>query len=223
MSKPLRIAEGFFIGDSMSLPIERKAGQSDSNSFSARMARHLGDEEFNRLNGMGRGLDVVTGFKGLKYEHEIAMWDAFNYGRKLGGKIQRGSLYEHVPVDLNEYRGTMYALPFTDPTINGLDQRVLLVLPSEQSVEVALIGPRSTGGSKSLSGFRERFLPSPDPYLHATWNLSTGESPLQKFRESQAAFFAQVYSRIDERDHVDFLGHATKVAQEWINYSRKEN
>jgi hypothetical protein len=200
----------------MSLPIERRSGQSDNN-FSARMVKHVGLEEFQRLTELGHGLDQHTGFKGLRMEYEIAMWNSFKYGRKLGGKIQRGNMYEQVPMDLREYRGTMYALPFTDPSINGLDQRVLLVLPTEQNVEIALIGPRAVGGSKAIAGFQERFLPSQEPYLHTPWNLATDESPLQKFRETQAAFYAQVHSKIEETDHVSFLGHATTIAQEWKN------
>ena len=45
----------------MSLPIERRFGQSDANKFSGRMVQHLGVGEFTRLQEMGRKLDVSIG------------------------------------------------------------------------------------------------------------------------------------------------------------------
>jgi hypothetical protein len=198
----------------MSLPIENRSGQLNHQNFLTFMKENLG-ETYDALNTSGRELDrsTLTGFKGLMKEHEINMWNFLGFGKVLGIPITRGHMQEEVPINPADYRGVMYVMPYTErkPNGKGLDQRMLVVLPSEDTVEMAIIGPLPWG-RESVAEFNRRFSPSETPYILSKWSPKHDESPLDTFMENQKALSAIVINKVEERNHIAVLDVATTLA-----------
>lgn len=199
----------------MSLPAERRPGQGNPNpdDFLAVLRAGLTEEDFDALQ---KASDMPTGFSGLMKQHEIALWNSFGYGRIIGTRIKNGNMLEKVDNDLNEYRGVMYAFPYYDESVTGLDQSFVILLPSQDSIEMAIVGPAS--GPRMLEEFRKKFAPSQEPYLHAGWNPpKPGQTPFEAFEAQKATFFVDSIMKIDEREHMNILDRVTETAQKRIN------
>lgn len=202
----------------MSLSAERRSEQNNPDKFFTVLREGLSEEDFLALQNAGRELeklDEPTGFSGLMKRHDIAFWNSLGYGKIVGTRIEKGNMLEKVDNDLNEYRGILYAFPFDDESVTGLDQRFVILLPSQNSVEMAIVDPVS---SARLGEFEKKFAPSQEPYLHAGWNPpKPGQTPLEAFITQKETFFVDSIRKIDEREHMNMLDIVTKVAQQRIN------
>src|SRR6266851_4469613 len=81
----------------------------------------------------------VSGFRG-KMADRITQWNARGLGRAIGFPLFTKEGKE-VP---GEFRGIMFALPLTDHTKTGHDQRVLLLAPAEEACRYVVVSPRQT-------------------------------------------------------------------------------
>lgn len=144
----------------------------------------------------GRLSAEISGFKG-PYAGKIAQWQSEGIGRLIGAPLT-GSPTGKLDQGTN-FRSMIYALPYTDETVTGFDQKVLLVFPSEEGLKVNLVKPKATASTdeydkaradeNTLAEFSLLFTPHDKPAFVDGWNPDPKASSYGAFLSDKALFF----------------------------------
>jgi hypothetical protein len=147
--------------------IERKGGGSLPDSFRT-MMEHAGLQSMEQ-----------SGFNG-QMSVQLNKWHRRELGLAIG-----------FPSFNNQFRGIMYALPLNDFETPNIDERVLLITPSETACHFAIIGPRESKAitaklaeqenNNSARDFHAIFSPSKEPFILYNWIPQSDYDPFNEF------------------------------------------
>jgi hypothetical protein len=122
----------------------------------------------------------LSGFRG-HLSRQINKWHEHGLGKAIGFPL----FDKEGKTKVGDFQGILFALPLTDSDTRGLDQRVLLLSPTDNECRFVVVAPRQSAKDEEniviARKFHDIFTPSLEPFYPFNWNHEPKIDPFSEF------------------------------------------